>query len=200
MRIGIVVLAAGESRRMGTAKQKLVFRAKSLLRHAVDEACASRAAEVFVVIGSDEMRPELEQAAVHVVFISQREQGIGTSIHSGISAAKAADLDAVILTVSDAPHLTFQTYNRLIASYIASKLPIVASQYAGTVGVPVLFERGFFDSLLALAPDAGCKGLILENGAKTVRIPCSEAETDIDTPDDYRQLIAPASNVLPQSD
>lgn len=192
MRIGIVVLAAGESRRMGTAKQKLVFRGKSLLRNAVDQAVESSASEVFVVIGSYDLRAELDGAAVQVVFNAQREQGIGTSIYAGISAAKAAELDAAILTVADAPNLSAQTYNRLIAAHLASRLPIVASQYAGTVGVPVLFERQFFDSLLALAPDAGCKELILQNAAKAMRIPCEEAETDVDTPEDYRNLIAPA--------
>ena len=66
--------------------------------------------------------------------------------------------------------------------------PIVASRYAGTVGVPVLFSSQFFPHLSRLEPAKGCKGIILSNEQDTLLVDCQAAEFDIDTPDDYASV------------
>jgi len=68
--------------------------------------------------------------------------------------------------------------------------PIVASGYAGTVGVPVRFSLEYFPHLLRLEPAQGCKCIIMSNEPDTLLVDCQAAEFDIDTPDDYASLAA----------
>jgi len=101
-----------------------------------------------------------------------------------VAAADQAGLDGVILGLADQPLITAAVYNRLVQTHRQTGRPIVTSEYAGTVGVPVFFARAYFPNLLALGPDQGCKGLILKNLDDALKLPCPEAETDIDTPGD----------------
>ena len=78
----------------------------------------------------------------------------------------------------------------LLEQILPTGKPIVTSEYAGTVGVPVLFSEQYFPNLLALQPDQGCKGVILKHNDNALRIACPEAEVDIDTPGDFQKLEA----------
>ncbi len=191
-RIPVVLLAAGSSTRMGSPKQLLVVNGKPLLRHSVEIALASHASGVIVVLGSqaDAIRPALAGLAVETVENPRWSEGMGTSIQTGVEAAQRGDADGLILALADQPRITPEILNRLIATHHATRQPIVASHYADTVGVPVFFAREFFPHLLALKPEQGCKGVILSNAAKTIRLACPEAEADIDTPADYGRLAA----------
>lgn len=184
---GIVILAAGASTRMGEPKQLLDYQGKPLLRHAAEvalEACE----QVIVVLGSRaaELRPALVGLPVIIVENPDWEGGMGTSIRTGIAAA--AHLDGVILTLADQPLITAEFYQTLVQSHLETSQPIVTSQYAGTVGVPVFFAREYFPQLLALEPSQGCKGVILKYSDHALRLNCPEAEMDIDTPEDYSRV------------
>ncbi len=191
----ILVMAAGAARRMGQPKQLMDYGGKSLVRHAVEAAHASRAVLVAVIVGAEEnaVRAQLQGLPTLLVSNPAWETGMGSTIRAGVEAVRdRPEITSVILTVADAPGLSAETYNRILAAHKASGLPIVASQYSETVGVPVLFERQFFDSLMALPPEQGCKHLILTNAQKVLRLPCPEAAADIDTPEDYRRFTDPA--------
>jgi molybdenum cofactor cytidylyltransferase len=187
---GVIVLAAGSGSRMGTTKQLLPFRGQPLVRHAVRIALASSARPVVVVVGhaATEIRAALEGEPVEVVENPDWRDGMGTSIRRGIAALADRGLDAAILMLADQPLLTGAILDRLAAVRAASRAPVVASSYAGTVGVPVLFGRERFARLSALENGEGCKGCIVEEGPDAVRIPCPEAEADVDTPEDYGRL------------
>ena len=94
----------------------------------------------------------------------------------------------MILALADQPLITAEIYNRLVAGHEMTGKPIVTSEYAGTVGVPVLFAKEYFPHLLALQPEQGCKGVILRYPTSALRIACPEAEADIDTQVDYQRL------------
>jgi molybdenum cofactor cytidylyltransferase len=190
MRCGLVLLAAGASQRMGQPKQLLEYQGKPLLRRAVDTALAARVDRVIVVLGAnaEPVAAALANAAIDIVHNARWEEGMGTSIHAGVQRASDLQLDAVILALGDQPLITAEIYNRLIAEHESSSKPIVTSEYAGTVGVPVLFAKEYFPQLFGLAPDQGCKGVIVKNGASVLRIACPEAEVDIDTPSDFQKL------------
>jgi molybdenum cofactor cytidylyltransferase len=183
----IVLLAAGNSSRMGTPKQLLEYGGRPLLRHAAETALASQAGRLVVVLGAraPELRPALDGLPAEIVENSLWHQGMGTSIRAGILAAARFDPAGAILALADQPLVDLRTYNRLIEARFRASQPIVASQYAGTVGVPALFATEFFPVLAALPPDQGCKGVILGNLGRSLLLPCPEAETDIDTPRDY---------------
>ncbi|HXJ42887.1 MAG TPA: nucleotidyltransferase family protein [Bryobacteraceae bacterium] len=191
MKIGLILLAAGNSTRMGSPKQLVDYRGKTLLRHAVETALASVCQPVVVVLGAnaDAIRPSITELPVEIVVNDRWEEGMGTSIHSGVSLAMARDLDGIILALADQPLVSAEFYDRLIAEHRVSGKPIVTSEYAGTVGVPVFFASSHFSKLLALAPDQGCKGIILSHGTDALRIACPEAGIDIDTPLDLERVL-----------
>lgn len=186
----VVLLAAGSSSRMGAPKQLLAYQGKPLIRYAVETAVASGCGHVIVVLGAnaEPIRAALDGLPVSVVENPDWAGGMGTSIRSGITRAEELGLDGAILALADQPLITAAILARLIEEHLQTGQPIVSSQYAGTVGVPVFFAKSHFGQLLALAPDQGCKGVILRNGDQALRIDCPEAEADIDTPDDYGRL------------
>ena len=188
---GIVILAAGDSSRMGSPKQLLDYGGKPLLRHAADVALRSMCwGNVLVVLGSRsaDFRPALANLPVTILENRRWEQGMGTSIHTGVEHARVSGLDGVILTLADQPLVTPDSLDRLIHTHLETNQPIVAAQYAGTVGVPVFFSREFFPQLLALKSQQGCKGVILSHPEHAFHLACPEAEVDIDTPQDYSSL------------
>jgi molybdenum cofactor cytidylyltransferase len=199
--IGIVLLAAGASLRLGgdALKQMLEYRGKSLLRHAAEIACASVCEPIVVVLGAnaERLQTELEGLPVRPVLNEQWREGMGTSIRIGVSAltAENAELAALLILLCDQPLLTPAHLNALVAAHRAdvSGIKIVASEYGATLGPPCLFDRALFEELVALTGDEGARRIIRRHAAAgdAVRsIPFPEGAADIDTPDDYRRLIA----------
>src|SRR5947208_14502915 len=89
--MGVVILAAGASTRLGVAKQLLAFRGRSLLRHAVEEALASGCRAVVVVLGAHAARlqEDIDELPALVVLNPRWSEGMGTSIRAGIEALAA---------------------------------------------------------------------------------------------------------------
>ncbi len=78
----------------------------------------------------------------------------------------------------------------MIARRDETKKPIVASRYSQTLGVPALFERTYFNELLALDDKVGAKNVILSHVEDVAEYPFRDGAIDIDTSDDYERLIA----------
>jgi molybdenum cofactor cytidylyltransferase len=188
-----VILAAGQSRRMGEAKQLLELAGQSLLRRAVSTALSSSCRPVIVVLGAyaDQLQRELAGLDASVVENSAWIDGIGTSVRCGIEAARRERaVDSAILMLCDQPLVTAQLIDLLVATHRNSGAPIVACEYAGTVGVPALFTRALFDELVALSPDAGAKQVIARHGEEVVPVPFPAAAFDVDTPEDLSRARA----------
>src|SRR6478672_10290842 len=109
MNLGTVILAAGESARLGTPKQLLTFRGVTLLQRALDNALALPEAPVALVLGAnaDQVRPNDLDSRVHIVENPHWREGMGTSLRTGLQALLEAqpDLEAVIFLVCDQPLL-----------------------------------------------------------------------------------------------
>jgi molybdenum cofactor cytidylyltransferase len=192
LKTGIILLAAGAGSRMGSPKQLLPFHGQPLIRHATNAAIDSGCSPIAVVLGSaaDKIRPALLGLDLILTENPLWADGMGTSIQAGLRALEPHSLDAVILTLTDQPLLSADIYRRLRTEFERTHRSIVTSEYSGTVGVPVLFGRQHFGELMALEPDRGCKGVILHHKNIALRIPCPEAEFDLDTPQDYQRIQA----------
>ena len=192
--IAIIILAAGASKRMGTPKQLLTYQGCSLLRHTIESAIASVCQPVVVVLGANaqQIGSEVNQPLVRVVENPDWNRGIGSSIRSGIlSLATCSEtIEAAVITVCDQPFLSPEIINHLVAAYHSTEQPIVACQYAGTLGVPALFNHIFFSELSALKETGGAKHLIKKHFQEVFPIPFPLGAIDIDTPKDYQQLKA----------
>ena len=183
--IGAVILAAGESSRLGQPKQLVQFRGKSLVRRAADAASEAGSSPITIVLGSDSKKIEDELAGTGVAIVKNENwrAGIGTSIRAGVQnlLSQAPNLEAIVLLVCDQPFVDARVIKGLIELRQKTNKSIVASAYSGTLGVPALFDRSCFGELLALSDDTGAKSIIMRNRERGAEFPFPEGAIDIDT-------------------
>src|SRR6516162_1920616 len=187
-RIAAVVLAAGRSTRMGGPNKLLAEIAhRPLVRIVVEEALASRARPVIVVVGHQ--RAEVEKALaglpVHLVHNPDFAQGLGTSLKAGI-AAVPADADGAIICLGDMPQVDANLIDRLIGAFDPDRgALIVMPTVEGKRGNPVLWSRRFFPDLMAIEGDVGARHFIGRYSEAVVEVPLEgkAALVDVDTPE-----------------
>jgi molybdenum cofactor cytidylyltransferase len=190
--LGAIILAAGGSSRFGQAKQLLSFQGESLVRRAVRGAIEAGCACVNVVVGNarDRIEIELRETPAVVVENPEWQRGLGTSIRCGLRhlLCSQIELDAVVLLACDQPFVDASVIRSLIAQQENSRKPIVASSYANTLGIPALFDRACFESLLTLPDRSGAKALIESRSADVAQIEFEKGAIDIDTPADFERI------------
>lgn len=189
----IIILAAGSSSRLGSPKQLLMFEGKSLLQRAIDEAIASGIGDAVVITGAnhDRIVSSLSGSKADFIYNKRWQQGMASSMQTGLSAllAKYPDLDTVIVILCDQPYVSSMLLRELLAKRKTTDKGIIACEYKDTLGVPVLFSRAYFDALLSLKGTEGAKKIIAANVEDTDSIHFAQGAVDIDTKDDYENLI-----------
>jgi len=189
--VAAILLAAGGSTRLGQPKQLLPYCDRSLLRYVAETAQASAVGEVFAVLGfeAERMNSELRGLNVRSIVNPQWEEGVGSSIHAGVSSLSTS-IDATLLLLCDQPLITTELLNTVISTHEMSGKAIVACEYGGTIGVPALFARSFFSDLLRLQGDRGAKQLILQHADELATVPFPGGIVDIDTAADYDRFLS----------
>ena len=190
--IAALILAAGGSTRLGRPKQLLPFDGGTLLGHACRTALESGCDPVVVVIGSSAglVRAALEPFPIEIVENPEWERGLGTSLKAGVRAvASRPGVAATLVMLCDQPLLTSAHLSALIESYVATGKPLVASAYAGSLGVPTLFDRSLFAELQAVEDGGGAKGLIARDSSRLASVAFAEGEVDVDTQARYEALM-----------
>lgn len=192
--IGIIILAAGGSRRLGQPKQLLKYEATTLLRHVVSEAILAEIDNVTVVTGAKQeaIKAELQSFEITTVHNPLWEQGMGKSIAVGVGdlLLRKPKLSGCILAVCDQPFVSTAVFNSLIKKFDGKSQTIIASAYAGTVGTPVLFGSHYFPELLKLQESDGAKTLLNKFKNDVHTIPFDKGQIDIDTMADYELLLS----------
>jgi CTP:molybdopterin cytidylyltransferase MocA len=187
-RIGIVVLAAGEARRFGSAKLALPVDGMPLVRRAV-VAATQASAKVVVVLGAHRelVESHIADLSVECVFNREWSSGMGSSIARGIAGLEEAApaLDAAIIALADQPMIGAAELMQLIAAHARAPTRIIAAQYAGVLGPPCLFPRKYFGELGALLGTRGARALLRRHAGQVTAVPVPAAAIDIDTPADY---------------
>jgi molybdenum cofactor cytidylyltransferase len=182
--IAAVVLAAGGSARLGRPKQLLVHEGRTLLRRAVDAAREGGCRPVFVVLGAgaDALRADVAAAGGEVVLNEAWERGLGSSIRAGVREAARAcpPVGAVALLAADQPRLAPEVVRRLRERWEAGDVRIVACRYAGTLGVPALFDRALFPELQALDGPLGAKPVLAAHAGEVVPVDWPDGAIDVD--------------------
>ena len=184
MNASLVLLAAGDSRRLGSPKQLLRIGGETLLRRAARESCASVARDVIVVLGfqADVMRAEISGLRARAIENAAWREGIASSIRAGVGALEAS-ADGVLLAVCDQPRMTAAHCNALLRAADAAACA-AASVYGGSPGVPAVFPRALFPDLLALTGDRGAKGILTAQSERLVTVAWPDGAIDIDTAED----------------
>ena len=189
---GLVILAAGESSRLGEPKQKVLFKGKTLLQRTVDTALHSACRPVIIVLGAyaNEIQAEIESENVIIYHNPHWEEGMASSIRSGVEVLVKTESEAsdVIIMVCDQPFADATLLDDMINKKAITGKEIIACSYENTLGVPVLFDKKFFTELLSLQGEEGAKNLIMKHKEFVADIPFPLGSFDIDTTDDYKAL------------
>lgn len=192
MEVGIILLAAGSSSRMGQSKQLMKVKGVSLLVHSISVAVESGMHPVVVVLGANEQshRKALEELTVHIAINHRWENGMGSSLKAGLKylLKHAPKIEAAVVMACDQPMVTGDHLKSMKAIYTGSDKRIVASQYSGTIGIPALFDKTLFSEILALPDDHGAKKIIQQHPNDTQAIDFPAGSIDLDTPNDYRNF------------
>jgi molybdenum cofactor cytidylyltransferase len=192
--VAAIVLAAGQSSRMGRNKLTAELGGKPLVRHAVEAAVASHVTRVIVVTGNEAsaVGAALSDFAVTLVHNPDFRAGLSTSLKAGIRAVPE-QCDAAVVVLGDMPAISAATIDKLIAAFNPEEgRAICVASHDGKRGNPVLWPRRFFPEVLALEGDVGAKHLIASNEELVCDV---EAGTDaplvdIDTPEAMRAFEA----------
>lgn len=186
-----VVLAAGMSRRMGTAKQLLRIGSETILERTLKNMRASHVSEIILVLGhaADEVQKTVAMQGLKVVINLDYQQGMGTSLRSGLGAV-GADATAALIVLADQPFVTSETLNRLIECHQERKAQIILPMYQGFRGNPVLLDRSVFAEVQALKGDVGCRGIFGDHTEDILKLPVDDPGIllDIDSQDDLESL------------
>lgn len=192
--LGIIILAAGSSSRMGQSKQLLEYNSTTLLENAIAQAVGIQEALIIVVTGSNNeaIEADLKQNAVTICYNENWELGMGSSIATGLKRLLELhpDLKACIFAVCDQPFVTTQVFKNILEQQTQSGKGIVASFYAGTLGTPVLFSHTHFEALLSLNCKEGAKKIVEMNLDDVASVPFDKGAIDIDTIHDYNNLMS----------
>jgi molybdenum cofactor cytidylyltransferase len=187
----LVLLAAGESKRMGQPKQLLAWHGTTLVRHAAQTALASHAHPVIVVVGSQaaQVRAELQGLDLHIVTNPDYASGQASSLQAGLMALPATS-SAVVVMLVDQPLVRAKLIDHLIARWQSGGAPLVVPCCAGRRGNPVLIGRELFEELRALQGDAGARVIFERHAARIAWVEADEAVLlDADSPEAYARLV-----------
>ena len=190
---GIVILAAGNSSRLGRPKQLLAWQDNLLVQRITAESFKAALQPVVVVTGANAAAVSEALTAYDVIstFNQNWRQGMGSSIAIGIAHLLLldAELENVIIAVCDQPFVTADLFSELYRRKAETGRNIVACSYEDTVGTPVLFGKKYFEKLRNFSGEEGAKKLLKLFASDVAEVSFPEGAIDIDTDQDYLDFL-----------
>ena len=188
-----LVLAAGQSRRMGTQKLLLPYGGQPVIVHVVDELLRSPVDRVFVVIGEPgrQIREAMAGRRVHFVTNPDAESEMLSSVRCGLTAVPA-DCAAALVALGDQPSIAAHVVERLVQAFRTAGRGIVVPTYQDRRGHPLLLAMHYRDEILTGYADVGLRGVLEAHPEDVlgVEVATPGILEDIDVPEDYRRMLA----------
>jgi molybdenum cofactor cytidylyltransferase len=184
----IILLAAGGSRRMGSPKQLLPYQGKHLIQIVVERLLACGQFPTVVVLGAyaDAIAPTLQYPNLSLIQNPNWNTGIASSIRCGLAFLDFhfPEVSHVLFALGDQPMIQVEQYYAMLEKSEEFPMHIIAAQYAGIYGAPMIFPRAFFPQLDRLSGDQGAGRMVRDMPEKVIAFPLPTAENDRDFPED----------------
>lgn len=191
--ISAIVLAAGESKRMGRPKQLLEWHGKPLLHHVLESLINSHADEIILVLGHDRewIGKSLPALPIKIVINPDYQSGIASSLRQGLLAMDPRS-EAFLVLLADQPGIGPEVINRVIQGFqhTIPKRGIVRPVFRGSGGHPVLISVKYLQEALQLQGDVGARPILMNHPEDILEIDVDQDVVlkDIDTPEQYQKF------------
>jgi molybdenum cofactor cytidylyltransferase len=189
-----IILAAGQSKRMGSTNKLLAnWRGKTPLEYVCQAALGSNCEATIVVTGHqrEQVTQALKGADVEIIYNPDFASGMASSIKTGVSRASQSGSGAIIVLLGDMPGITSRMIDKIIEAGNASEPEaIIVATCGNKKGNPLLWKSSYFNQLLELEGDQGARQIITKYKDKTVELELGvAARFDLDTPEAFDRNI-----------
>ncbi len=187
--INAIILAAGESKRMGKLKPLLKFKDKTFLEQIISVLKLSDVDRITVVLGAEAetIKESIDLSGTSVVVNKNYQRGQLSSLIVGIEDIPE-ETEAILLCLVDAPFITKEVVNKIICKFKETDSPIIVPVFNKERGHPTLFSRSLFNELLNAPEEQGARYVLYSNEEKILELETSESGilVGINTPEDYK--------------
>ncbi len=188
-RIHAVILAAGESKRMGFPKMLLTFNGLSMLENVIHNVLKSCIQDIIIVLGAhkEKLLDRITNMNVTHCFNVSYKEGMLSSVICGVKNLPE-DTKAVLIFQGDQPFIKPQVIDLVVAAYLSSGKGIIIPVYAGKRGHPVLIDTKYRKEIEKLDPDKGLRSLAINHNNDVLELETGESGIlrDFDTYEDYK--------------
>ncbi|MSS62892.1 nucleotidyltransferase family protein [Velocimicrobium porci] len=182
-KLGVVLLAAGNSNRYHGKKLLEMFHGKQMYLHILEKLEVLDCTAKVVVTQYEMIAREAERRGFHVVINENPQEGIAHSIHLGMNyLKKTKNVDGILFSVCDQPFLKMETLERLKNVFENENNRLLCAGYQGKMGNPCIIGKEYFNELMNLQGDKGGKRILLEHQEDVLILEVEEIELiDVDT-------------------
>lgn len=200
MSIAAILLAAGQSRRMGAFKPLLPFGRSTVVECCIHYLTEGGVDRVVVVVGhrQEEMRAALAHLPVEIAVNPDAGSEMSASIARGVEQLPA-ETEAILIALVDQPAIPPEVPHALIEKWRETGARLIIPEHAGRGGHPVLLDADFRAELLHLDAGRGLRSLFYKHEAEVLRLPLGSPyiARDMDTWDDYSALYEEVFKIEP---
>jgi molybdenum cofactor cytidylyltransferase len=190
MLIGAIILAAGESKRMGKPKLLLPFGDKTIVETVVTNVIQSKADEALVVLGAnhEKIEEKIKDFPVTITVNPYYKKGMLSSVQWGFNAIPE-NIRGVLICLGDQPSIPSSVMDKVIGAFKSSRKGIVVPAFKKNRGHPVLIDVKYRKEIEDLSPDVGLRGIVYNHPGDTmeVEVEIPAILRDIDNPEDYKE-------------
>ncbi|MFC2061100.1 NTP transferase domain-containing protein [Elusimicrobiota bacterium] len=189
--ITAIILAAGESARMGSPKALLKIEDKNFIDIIREKLMEAGISDICLVLGAGagDVKSNLNTDGLNIKINENWEKGQLSSLKTGLKGV-SDQANAVMMCLIDHPQVQLETIKKLIVGFMDTKADIVIPQYQERGGHPVIYNKTVFKALMEAPLDKGARVIAKDSQYNILKVDVDDPyiRQDIDTPEEYNQI------------